>query len=97
MRIGLPHFSHLMPMSTGLITLPSASTSIEFRHAGYPLQPRNFLPFHSRKTIGLPHFSHLCSVVRADTTGLPSASKFIVVLHSGAPAQTMYAPKRPSF
>src|SRR5262245_14336588 len=45
-------------------------------------------------TIGLPHFSHLCSVGLAVTTALPSALRFIVVLHSGYPEQPRNGPRR---
>ena len=81
--IAEPHFSHFSPVSIGFTGLPLASTSLAFLHLGYPVQARNGPRLPSRITIGLPHFSQMCSVGLAVSTGLPSASKFIVVLQSG--------------
>src|SRR6476619_2779238 len=97
MNIGLPHFTQLMPVSAGLIGLPSASTSamnphFASGHAAY------FLPalLSLRSRLCFSHFGHLFAVGRAVTTGLPSAPRFIVVGHSGAPSQVKNTPNRPS-
>ena len=85
--IGLPHFSHAMPVSGGLTGVPAASTSDMYPHFASG-QPAYFFPallsFNSR--LCFSHFGHLNAVGSAVTVRFPSAVSFIVVGQSGAPS-----------
>src|SRR5438445_43432 len=69
---------HIAPASWSCSS-SSADASRVPLHLGYLVQPKNGPVRPVRSTIGAPHLSQTCCVCRADTTGLPEASKFIFV------------------